>query len=336
MEGTKKQEIASLLEAGELTAKEIAEKTGCYVSRVYLISEQTGKKPRKPDQKGKRKGKTGQSACAKYDEEIRRALERGEAKRALARQLGVSRGALQCYCRVRGYKSYATNASCQGKKEEEVTEAVASSSPWRYVGGYTGNNNHISVECPTCGGVFETSFKFIRKTCPYCEESAKSAAAKAKAKAKRERQAAAEERARINAEKEKARKERAAERNALKPCACCGAMTNRPKYCSNKCQKKALWKANETRRRLRAKAAGRLDNDITVEGLYRRDKGQCWICGLQCNQEDYTMRGDVFIAGDWYPSIDHVRPISKGGTHTWENVRLAHRMCNTYKRDLVW
>lgn len=28
-----------------------------------------------------------------------------------------------------------------------------------------------------------------------------------------------------------------------------------------------------------------------------------------------------------------VRPLSKGGLHAWDNVRLAHRICNTKKCD---
>jgi 5-methylcytosine-specific restriction endonuclease McrA len=41
--------------------------------------------------------------------------------------------------------------------------------------------------------------------------------------------------------------------------------------------------------------------------------------------------GGNFITGDSYPSIDHVRPISKGGSHTWDNVMLAHKGCNSKK-----
>ncbi|MDT2396282.1 HNH endonuclease [Enterococcus avium] len=33
--------------------------------------------------------------------------------------------------------------------------------------------------------------------------------------------------------------------------------------------------------------------------------------------------------------MDHVIPISKGGTHSWDNVRLAHRHCNAIKRDAL-
>ena len=57
------------------------------------------------------------------------------------------------------------------------------------------------------------------------------------------------------------------------------------------------------------------------------------ICGRPCDYEDYTVDGDIFIAGNWYPSIDHVIPVSKGGRHSWDNVKLAHRLCNTVKSN---
>lgn len=47
------------------------------------------------------------------------------------------------------------------------------------------------------------------------------------------------------------------------------------------------------------------------------------------------MDGDTFIAGNMYPSIDHVRPLSRGGLHEWGNVKLAHRICNSIKKDNV-
>ena len=76
--------------------------------------------------------------------------------------------------------------------------------------------------------------------------------------------------------------------------------------------------------------------DITLEALFRRDKGVCHICGGQCDWEDMRYNADGYkIAGDMYPSIDHVMPVSKGGLHAWSNVRLAHRYCNTIKCDAV-
>lgn len=71
----------------------------------------------------------------------------------------------------------------------------------------------------------------------------------------------------------------------------------------------------------------------SLKELYKRDKGICYICGNKCDYEDYTYRGNTFIAGNYYPSIDHVIPISKGGTDDWNNLKLAHRLCNSIKSD---
>lgn len=35
-----------------------------------------------------------------------------------------------------------------------------------------------------------------------------------------------------------------------------------------------------------------------------------------------------------YPTIDHIVAMANGGGHTWDNVQLAHAICNSYKRDL--
>lgn len=76
-----------------------------------------------------------------------------------------------------------------------------------------------------------------------------------------------------------------------------------------------------------------VDKDITLQGLFKRDQGVCHICGLRCLWDDYITRDGVVICGEWYPSIDHVIPLAKGGYHSWENVKLAHRRCNTIKSD---
>lgn len=75
------------------------------------------------------------------------------------------------------------------------------------------------------------------------------------------------------------------------------------------------------------------DNDITIEALYNRSTGICALCGGYCDFNDYVYRGTTFIAGNHYPSIDHIVPISKGGSHTWDNVQLAHKQCNSIKSD---
>lgn len=70
---------------------------------------------------------------------------------------------------------------------------------------------------------------------------------------------------------------------------------------------------------------------ITLEKVYERDKGVCQICGKPTNWHD-NLWHDHF--GPLYPTIDHITALSNGGEHSWNNVQLAHAICNSYKRDL--
>ena len=85
-------------------------------------------------------------------------------------------------------------------------------------------------------------------------------------------------------------------------------------------------------RRERIESNGSKEN-ITLPRLFKRDKGVCHICKGKCDYNDYEIKGNVFYAKDNYPSRDHVIPLSKGGTHTWDNVKLARMRCNTIKRN---
>ena len=69
----------------------------------------------------------------------------------------------------------------------------------------------------------------------------------------------------------------------------------------------------------------------SLKKLYQRDNGICYICGKECNYNDYIYKDNTFIAGNYYPSIDHVIPLAKGGTDEWNNLKLAHRICNSIK-----
>ena len=72
-----------------------------------------------------------------------------------------------------------------------------------------------------------------------------------------------------------------------------------------------------------------VDADITLEKLFTRDAGKCYLCGEQCDWSDRTEN----VTGMRYPSIEHVVPVSRGGLHSWENVRLAHFGCNIKKSN---
>lgn len=126
-----------------------------------------------------------------------------------------------------------------------------------------------------------------------------------------------------------------------KICKYCGTpfMTQYKKskvFCSEECAHKSeryMRKLAEKRRNGKITNLDRLDNDITLPLLFKRDKGICKICGGLCDWKDVNTRNGCIIVGNNYPSIDHITPISKGGSHTWDNVQLAHKLCNSIKSD---
>lgn len=93
--------------------------------------------------------------------------------------------------------------------------------------------------------------------------------------------------------------------------------------CSKEC--------NATYRLKRIPAEQIIDADITLEKLFKRDNGVCYLCGEKCDWSDRNV--DRNAIGPRYPSIDHVFPVSKGGLHSWDNIKLAHIGCNASKRD---
>lgn len=104
-------------------------------------------------------------------------------------------------------------------------------------------------------------------------------------------------------------------------------------YCSKKCIKKYTNNKSKKNRDIRLKNNGEIDNSISLEKLIKRDKNICYLCGKECDSNDFVIENRNFIVGSEHPSIDHVIPIAKGGTHTWDNIKLAHIKCNTKKSD---
>ena len=101
-------------------------------------------------------------------------------------------------------------------------------------------------------------------------------------------------------------------------------------YCSSRCRNRHKGYSDHV---LRAKKYGvEYARSITLDKLIERDGLTCYLCGKTCDTSD--KRWGSF--GPDYPTIDHVVPLSKGGTHTWDNVRVACGECNcVIKRDEV-
>lgn len=134
--------------------------------------------------------------------------------------------------------------------------------------------------------------------------------------------------------KEKER-ERYRERSASRPkhnarCIECSKFfqttRNKAKYCSVICRNRFSNRKTDAIRRRKVSANGRVDWTISIERLTKRDGRTCYLCNELMDYQAHSNH-------DNYPSIEHVQPISKGGTHTWDNVKLAHRKCNYEKAD---
>ena len=138
------------------------------------------------------------------------------------------------------------------------------------------------------------------------------------------------------------------EQSKHKVCTICGntfeSVRCTAMYCSQRCKERSKAsrhpdiirerrRINKRLREARATKNGSVDYSITLSGLMKRDRGVCQLCGRSVDESDYIYRGDTFVAGDNYPSIDHIIPLSKGGLHQWGNVQLAHRLCNSIKCD---
>ncbi len=222
------------------------------------------------------------------------------------RDNGGTQSCGHCVSRAMSIEEY------EAKKKEELS---AITNAWEYVRCKNREKVRSVIKCVVCGKEkIVGSFNNISDCC-YCK-------------------------------REQAKQEK--ELSKYKTCVVCG-VTFKParstaKYCSEACSKKAYnerhieeirerHRINKRLREARIKGNGKIDYSITLVKLIERDNHVCCLCGREVNENDYIYIGDIFIAGNDYPSIDHIKPLSKGGLHQWNNVQLAHRLCNSMKCD---
>ena len=68
-----------------------------------------------------------------------------------------------------------------------------------------------------------------------------------------------------------------------------------------------------------------VDETLTRRAVFEKFEGVCYLCGAKTHWK---------MQGTWDPllaNVDHIFPVSKGGSHTWGNVALACQLCNTRK-----
>lgn len=195
--------------------------------------------------------------------------------------------------------------------------------------------------CAICGKPFET-FRERRVTCsPGCAAVQKH---KKDDKRRSDGTRLAQYKANVRAKAEQNKERKQIEKmwyNAIhtvqRHCIICGGVfycldTSNRITCSAACRKAR----NNTRKDRRIKEWQRVDNDITLRKVFERDGGRCYLCGCLCDFNDWNIsRNGNRYQGDAHPEIDHVIPVSRGGLHSWDNVRLACHACNAEKRDKI-
>lgn len=83
--------------------------------------------------------------------------------------------------------------------------------------------------------------------------------------------------------------------------------------------------ASKLARKLRERATA--VESVNPYKVFDRDGWKCRCCGIDTPLEK---RGSY--APD-APELDHIRPLSKGGGHTYKNTQLLCRQCNADKSD---
>lgn len=248
--------------------------------------------------------------------------------------ISETRDSVRSYCRKIGMtgKTATKNVRSIPQSDHDVYRKIkeATGAKYEYIGGYINADNKIKIKCKKCGHEFSGYYRDVIYKgvgCPRCKNAIKNL--------EKERQSIEKYRKKIEFYERKLNillNEAINRDSKKKVCIICGKEFiggDRRKCCSKECSKKY----SNKRRDKRIKKDAIVDKDINLHALFKRDKGTCYLCGKECDWNDYIVRDGTVICGDFYPSIDHVIPLSKGGAHSWSNIKLAHRKCNYEKSD---
>lgn len=287
-----------------------------------------------------------------------------ERVKYLAKREGVhnNRSAKEV-CTINGAKGLVIQ-----KQEAETKLAIRClEHGFGYIGGYDGKGSQVTFTHLACGSTFNRRSEHFDKygwKCPVCEEQKRKAEREEAERLKEaERIARQEERERKRVEREERnplglsyyqleREKRLDEKFTCKVCgkeyrlrdyvSDCGLkFAQNPGYCSAECREqqkresrrnfKRLYKDSNYRQRARHFGV-EYQKGITLKKAVARFGLTCALCGDLC---DWNDRSWSQYCGATYPSIDHIIPMSKGGGHTWNNVQVAHILCNSKKETKI-
>jgi 5-methylcytosine-specific restriction endonuclease McrA len=66
--------------------------------------------------------------------------------------------------------------------------------------------------------------------------------------------------------------------------------------------------------------------DVHPYVVYVRDSWVCYLCAAAVDRY-------AAVPMPLAPTLDHVVPLVNGGAHTYSNIKTAHFICNSLKRD---
>lgn len=202
-------------------------------------------------------------------------------------------------------------------------------SDFEYVTGYKNAHEKFTLKCKKCNFVFDRSAQCIRRSnsiifCKNCNDKTKLI----------QKILFSLNRVISKRIRNKTSVYKVPEEKTCKECGLVFKSNNSiKKFCNKSCSKK-MQKRNHNLKRNRLLTINEFDTDISLYKLIKKFHSICCLCNKKINKKDYYRdKNGFFITGPNYPTLDHIVPLSKGGSHTWENIQLAHHICNSIKSD---
>ena len=261
-------------------------------------------------------------------------LRNGIPRNQVKSRHGITRNQLKWIIREHGDESLRIDQSLTA--EQIAQKLIDHGTALKYAGEYK-RGQYVLLHCDECGCTmrYAASALFKHVNCKQCKEIAKQTK---KQELEAQREADRKAKAEAAAERKRTQEQERAARMRDIICPVCGGIftTSNPLRvtCSAECGRKRANTRHTRNKDTRISKDKRIDR-IDLHDLFKRDDGVCHICGKQCNWNDYTVTDTTIIAGNWYPSVDHIVPVSLGGADAWDNVMLAHRICNSIRGNKI-